>query len=277
MRTIPLLTIAVAAAAACSGPAVAQYRDGLPATLPPPVRAPDPTAQTMARFAAAYAAAGQPRMTILWNRAFSDALDTRYDAVTTVTSAADHDAWLDVRRRGRSVEAGSSSTASTEIRSGQRRADDPPEARASLSEREDWAIEAAFTARLKSAGIRLIDRAIAMRTEAAARTPGERQDIQTIEAQALSGKSDVLIEVLQSHDPQAEFGLHFRIEAKNVATGEVLALIVDAGEQTGGEQRRFVAGVSGFVREQQPDPTPASMGTALANRILAALNRHWGR
>lgn len=277
MRIFPIITVAIAVAVPLGGPASAQYRDDVPQTLPPPIKAPDPAMQVMARFAASYAAAGRPRVTILWNRAFSDALDTQYDDVTTVKSTVDRDAWREARRGGRSVEGGANSTASTEIRSGQRRVEDPSEARASLAERDDWAIEAAFTSRLQNVGIRLIDRAVAMRNEAAARGPEERRDAQTIEAQALSGKSDIVIEVLQSDDPQAEFGLRFRIEAKNIVTGELLTQFVDTGARPASASGRFVAGASGFVREQEPHATPASLGTALADRILAALSGHWAR
>lgn len=262
-------------AGASAFPAQAQYRAGVPETLAPPPRYErDHGAEAAMAFRQAYGNAGKPRMAVLWNRSFDDRLATQYEASTEVHQKVRTSSAAEWSRGGRRLDTAGAADRSISVSSGER-AVDTTAGRPALVEGADWEIESAFTGRLRSAGIALIDRAVAMRTRAAIESPGDRRDVQTVETNALLDKSDLFVEVLQTLDPGAPFGLTFRVDVKNIHSGEILASVVSDGKAPPAPRGRFVATSNGFAREQAPAQTPAAVGEVLATKVLGALAGRW--
>lgn len=269
------LTVGILLAALGSHGAMAQYRDGMPEVLPQPARASGDTAAADAEaFRAAYRRAGSPRMVVYWNRDLGDALTTQYDHVQQATHVAQGAAVAQLSDDGRTLTQDAGVASVTTLRSGERRIDDNG-SRQLLPERSDWPLMTAFNARLQGGGARLVDRTVAMRSHAAGESAEQRKDTQTLELKALQDKADLLVEVLQTHDASAPFGVTFRVEVKRVATGELLASLVSDGSAPRRAPGRFVAGGNGYVREAAPEQTIDEAGVVVANATMAALTRHW--
>lgn len=255
--------------------ASAQYRQGMPEVLPQPAHASgDTSAADAEAFRAAYRKAGSPRMVVYWNRDLSDAVTTQYDHVQQATHVAGAAAVAQLSNDGRTLTQDAGVASVTTLRSGERRIDDNG-ARQLLPENSDWPLMTAFNARLQGAGAQLVDRTVALRAHAADQSDEQRKDTQTLELKALQGKADVLVEVLQTHDASAPFGVMFRVEVKRVATGELLASLVSNGKAPKPAPGRFVAGGKGYVREAAPEQTIAQAGDVVANATMTALTRRW--
>ncbi len=274
LRTTGLMASALLAVLASHG-AIAQYREGMPEVLPEPARAATGNAAAdVEAFRAAYRKAGSPRMVVYWNRDLGDALTTQYDQVQQATHVAQGAAVTQLSDDGRTLTQGAGVASVTTLRSGERSAQDNG-SRQLLPETSDWPLMTAFNSRLQGAGAKLVDRTVTMRSRAAAESAEQRKDIQTIELKALHDKADLLVEVLQTHDASAPFGVMFRVEVKRLATGELLASLVSDGKGSKRAPGRFVAGGNGYVREAAPEQTIAEAGDVVANATMAALTRHW--
>lgn len=255
-------------------PAQAQYREGMPEVMAAPaVASADPGADTAA-FGAAYRKAGKPRMAVLWNRELTDTLSTGHDHVAQLTQAGQGAAVTAVGEEGRSIAQVAGASSVTTLRVGERQAE-PDAQRTSLAENEDWPLMTAFNTRLRDAGVTLVDRSVAMRAKAAAGSAEQRRDVQTLETQALRDKADLLVEVLQTPDAKAPFGVLFRVEVKRISSGELVASLVSDGKAPERGPGRFVAGAKGFVREAAPEQTLAQAGDVVAAATLRALAAYW--
>lgn len=269
-RPIPVLAVLAVLAAAGALPAQAQYRTGMPETLTPAPRAVAAPAASNDAFRAAYEKAGRPRIAVFWNRDLDDRLTTDYDRVLQASHDSSRVAAVAVAPHGDAVMAAEQTSAVTTVRAGER-ATDVRGARSLLPEHTDWPVAAAFNGRLQSTGVRLVDRALAMRALAAAATADQRRDVQTVELKALQDKADLLVEILQTPDSAAPLGVMFRIDVKSIATGEILASVASDGQPPKAGPGRFVAGAGGFVREAPPEPTAADIGHVLAGAMMTAL------
>lgn len=260
----------VALAIAGIGAAQAQYRSGRPDTLrPAPGVKPSAAAEGEA-FRHAYERAGRPRIAVFWNRDLDDRLTTGYDRVLEATQSSSHVATVAASPYGDAAIAGGQASAVTTLRAGER-ATDARGPRALLAERTDWPVVAGFNTTLQSVGVRLVDRALAMRALAAAADAAERRDVQTVELKALQDKAELMVEVLQTPDAGAPLGVMFRIDVISVTSGEILASIATDGQPEAAAPGRFVAGADGFVREAPREPSAAEIGQVLAQATMAAL------
>lgn len=257
-------------AAACALPAQAQYRSGRPDTLAPPVRSEPAAAADNAAFRAAYEKAGRPRIAVFWNRNLDDRLATDYDRVLEARQSSASVATVAASPYGNAVVAAGQSDSVTTLRAGER-ATAEQASRPGLGERVDWPVAAAFNSQLQSAGVRLVDRALAMRALAASSEAESRRDVQTIELKALQDKADLFVEVLQTPDAGAPLGVMFRIDVKSVSTGGLLASVATDGKPAAAGPGRFVAGKDGFVREAPRAPDTADVGRVLASATMSAL------
>jgi hypothetical protein len=257
--------------------AAAQYRQGTPPVLAPaPAADPAATAaQDANAFRAAYAKAGSPRITVYWNRQLSDSLATRYDQVQQAAVQTSSASVVQASPSGNTVAGAQQSTTVATLREGERALPDGNAQRVLLSEGSEWPIASAFNARLQQAGVRLVDRTMALRAQAAGESAESRRDLQAMEIKSLQGKSELLAEVLQAADPRAPFGVIFRVEIKDVASGELLASVVSEGKPPARGPGRFVAGANGFVREAAPEPSLADIGAVIADATLRALAARW--
>lgn len=273
----PWLIAALLTCLASASAAPAQYRSDMPLVLTPPAAA-RPTAAdsvAIAAFRAAYASAGRPRVALLWNRELTDRVATQYDDVVHVERHAGSAGVAEVSRDGRAVGRVDRADSVATLRAGVREVD-PERLRSSVvKESTEWALKAAFLSRLQEAGVRLVDRNVAMRGRAAASPASARADRQTFEMEALADKADLVMDVLQTPDPDTPLGATVRVETKSVATGAILVNLADGGASATPQRGRFVAGANGFVHEAPKAPTASEVGEILANRLLNALTAYW--
>jgi hypothetical protein len=257
-------------------PAAAQYREGTPPVLTPaPKHDPQAAMRDDTAFRAAYAKAGSPRITVFWNRQLTDATTTQYDQVQQASVQTSAARVTEVSPSGRAVGTVQQTAAVATVREGERALPDAGAERSLLSERSEWPIASAFSSRLQRAGVQLVDRTMALRSQAAGTSAGERRDVQAMEIKALQGKSDLLAEVLQAADPRAPFGVIFRVDIKDVDTGALVASVVSDGKPPEQGPGRYVAGRNGFVREAAPGPTLADIGDVVAHATLQTLAARW--
>lgn len=257
-------------------PAAAQYREGTPPVLTPAPKH-DPQAAMLddTAFRAAYAKAGSPRITVFWNRQLTDATTTQYDQVQQATVQTSAARVTEVSPSGRAVGTVQQTAAVATVREGERALPDAGAERVLLDERSEWPIASAFSSRLQRAGVNLVDRTMALRSQAAGTSADERRDVQAMEIKALQGKSELLAEVLQTADARSPFGVIFRVDIKDVKTGALVASVVSDGKPPAKGSGRYVAGRNGFVRETAPEPTLTDIGDVVAHATLQALAARW--
>ncbi|MET0372134.1 MAG: hypothetical protein ABW039_12260 [Sphingobium sp.] len=283
------LMIAGLGAMLVATPAMAQYRDGQPPmsgpgnnmragepeTLAPPPPPADPALGAMSRFGYAYARAKSPRIVVFWNREFTDEVASKYEHYTRIDSAAvGVAASQSVAVGGFGIAAGASqgaamSASSTEIRSGVDRVGTSQRA-SNYAETIDFDIEQAFQGTLSQSGARLVDRTSIMRTTGLAQGAGQEANVQGLETSAILNKADIVLEVVQMADSRKERGIAYRIIARNVRSGKVLARLSSDGEPPA-RPMPLVAGPNGFVRAVQPAATPSDVGRQLAVETMGAL------
>lgn len=261
-------------------PAVGQsgglYRDGQPQVLAPPPPPPDASIGASQRFRAANARAKRPRIVIFWNREFTDDVASKHEdyvksrssSTSVVASGSESVAgWGYSASRGAAMGV---TTSQGEVRAG---VDNVTDNRrdSQYSEAEDFDLEAAFTGMLQGAGANLIDRTSIMRTTGLAKGAGERSNVQGLETSAILGKADIVLEVVQLADYRKSTGVTYRVVARNVRTGRVLATLSTAAKPPVGRQP-WVAGPDGrMTRATPPEPGPQEIGRQLAVETMNAL------
>lgn len=268
---------AIVAVLLAGGTAVAQqYRDNMPEVLNAPPRG-NPAAQSSAMatsaFRAAYARKKSPRMVIFWNRQLTDSLSTSYEEWSryTLTDGRMSDKTLyddgSTTVAGRAVEA--------ELRSGRTATTADGARTTGLAERADWKAAQGFNRTMLAGGARLIDRTLIMRSTALNKGV-DRGDAQSVEMSALTGKADLLVEVLQTPDASAPSGYTFRVDVKDIRSGTLLATVVTQGIPPSNGPGRWVAGPSGYQRERPLPPSVDQVGARVATEVMQALVANWG-
>ena len=270
MSAARLLTMAIALGGAV--PAAAQYRAGVPDVLAP---APEPGSPMMAaahHFRASYAKHGSPRIILFWNRVLSDEVQSQYaDRVSAVSTSRAGAVEGPVGYAAYGAAAGRVDTfdaAATKerVREGQRD---------SMAESADWKVENAFNRAFIDNGARFVDRSVAMRVTAHGKKLGATPNVQDIETGALVGKADLMMEVLQTPDPDSPVGYSFRAQVKDVRSGRILANAVNNGDGIAHGPGPIVATSHGFVRSAPADVTLEDVGEALAADVMSALSARW--
>lgn len=276
MTSMPMKSALASMLLLAALPAAAQYREGTPPVLTPAPKH-DPQAAMLddTAFRAAYVKAGSPRITVFWNRQLTDATTTQYDQVQQAILQTAAARVTEANPSGRAIGTVQQTVAVATVREGERALPDAGAERSLLNERSEWPIASAFSSRLQRAGVKLVDRTMALRSEAAGATADERRDVQAMEIKALQGKSELLAEVLQTADPRAPFGLIFRVDIKDVRTGALVVSAVSDGKPPEKGPGRYVAGPNGFVREAAPEPTLTDIGDVVAHAALQALAARW--
>jgi hypothetical protein len=257
MRALLFATALVAVPAGAS-----QWRDGQPAmaggaadrpgqpvTLSAPPHGPDPARIGDARFTAAYARAGRPRIVVFWNRDLTADVDGGREEVTRLS--ADHH---DNGRGDARLDAELVTTTRTPDRGARTAAGD---------EASDFDMERGFGDALAGAGARLIDRTAILRTGALG---ADTANLQTIETRAILTKAEWTLEVVAMADGR------WRITARDLASGRIVARTVSAG-RVAPRAMPYVAGERGFVRATAPEPGPYARGQQIARDAMAALSR----
>lgn len=253
-----------------------QYRANMPEVLdapPPPAGAAQSNMLTTSSFRSAYARQKSPRMVIFWNRQLTDSLSTSYEEWARYTLAdgrvVDRTLYSDgsTTVAGRGVEA--------EYRSGRTAVAADGARSDGLAERADWRAAQGFNRTMLAGGAKLIDRTLIMRATAIDGKV-DRSDAQSVEMSALTGKADLLVEVLQTPDDSAPSGYSFRVDVKDIRSGTLLATVVTQGNPPAGGPGRWVAGPNGYQRERPLPPSVDQVGARVATEVMQALIANWG-
>lgn len=269
-------TIAIAVSSA----ALAQWREDGPAVLtspsPPAEERPFDTDLFMQR----YKAAGSPQMVLFWNISFDDQLQSKNEQLETSSKSGtsernsfDRTTSGIAGRVTRSSSDGSSTETITQLKSN--RISDSAKRSSSLSESSQAQIQTAFAETLRSAGVLLQDRAALMRVTHIEKT-NNTVDAKEIEAEAVVGKSNLLVEVLLIPDASAPIGSAFKLAVKDLKKGtEIVSFYTRAIPKAAPVQGGYVATDRGF-EWQQPiadEPTFSEIGTKLALETIEKLSR----
>lgn len=264
--------IAALSAVAGLAPVAAQYREGTPEVLAPRPRAVDPVVRDAAISAAAYAAAGSPRIVVFWNRELTDRLSNDYDAVVLSRSAASGEATASISRNGRHASRTADSSFGSETRVGRREVTDDRRD-AWLGEDAEWQFLDGFQERLQGAGLRLVDRQVAMRALAA--SPDNPGDKQAVEMQGIARLSDLMMTIVQTPATGTPLGVRFKVTVSDIHDGSILATVISDGSGPPPAPGRFVAGTNGFERERSREVDATVAGTNVARALLARLAARW--
>lgn len=296
-RALPfaLLLAPLAAAAQVPGPAIPAYVPPPPVAVPPAPAVPmagvpagpgaTPQAAVSDRFAQAYAARGKPRLAIFWNRKLGDAVG-RWQAQTR----------LRVEKSGEGTISGdvnlsASSNSSTTITSETARPE--PEPPPGLERTWEWEFQDGFLTPLLSAGATVMDRA------AIIRMTGLESSADDIEAVALRGKADLLLQVQVESSEQSTVGFEMNVSVIEIASGQLLAVVNSRSMQGWARNRvayvfdhrgitpvetdtvgpaglqTWTAGPEGFAATTKP-PTLQEVAEGLAVNVMDRLAKLWG-
>ena len=270
-------SVLVAAALATAGGTGAQeYRQGMPEVLaapPPPPSAGQINAASASAFRASYARRKSPRMVIFWNRQLTDSLSTSYEEWSRYTLTDGRVVDKTYYQDGSTLVAGRGVDA--ELRSGRTATTADGARSVGLAERADWRAAQGFNRTMLSGGARLIDRTLIMRSTALNKGV-DRGDAQSVEMSALTGKAELLVEVLQTPDESAPSGFTFRVDVKDIRSGTLLATVVTQGIPPSAGPGRYVAGAYGYQRERPLPPSIDQVGARVAVEVMQALVSNWG-
>ena len=271
------------ALAALTQPAIAQRRDapepymrsGEPETLKPPAPPTDGNIQIIDDFRTAYSKAGFPKMTIFWNRQFTDDVQTRFEDYTSYEgrkSASGKASGEQFETRdgiGAAADAQADFSASAEIRSG-RESVTNNRTETQLTAMADLQTEQAFQNAFRGIGVHLIDRTSIMRTTGA--KTNDKDNAQQIEIEALLANSNIVLEVTQYADPESATGVMYRVIARSIRSARVM-IDISTSAQPPSVYRPYIAGSHGFVRAPEAQARPHDIGRQLAIDTMSQLVR----
>jgi hypothetical protein len=259
----------------------AQFRDGQSPVVVPGARPmPAPASDVAAPFLDAYVRAGRPRVVLMWNRQFSESAQTDYvDKTITRDTGKTSTNSLEKTSRG-PTDTATLKDASAEkddtrtVTSGKvvvNEASRPTK----LPERVALMIEKAFVYEMTRGGVLFVDRAVVMRTTAAARHRSGG-DPRLIETDALLDNSDLLLEILLVEDRDAPAGYAFDVRAKRLKDGISLVSMYTQAFPPAPPQRegRWTGTDNGYEYQTPPAPLPPSppqVGAALARDVMTSL------
>lgn len=234
IKSIANLALALAAAlGAQSSFAEVGYRADSEPVMEPMIRgSAAPTRD--ADFAAAYKAAGSPKLIFFWNRALTDDVQDPQQVVEVYSYFAS--LGLVTARSVRRQDAG--------------KVDNPPPPQVDLR------IRSGFQSVIRANQLRLVDRNLAIRM--ANKKTKDVEDRQTNETRALDTKARLLIEATVVEDKQSSSGAGLQMKAVDIQSGVILAEIYYTGEPMPGQAAaptRYVALANGgyqAVSEQVP-------------------------
>lgn len=269
----------LALALLAAGSALAQYRqEQRPVLEPPPAtQAPDRSKEIVEAFQSAYRAAGAPRIALFWNVVLTDQVAEGTTSSSRVRGETNRTVnRLEQQTQG---EAGSSRLVDGDDRrtsdvtvNRTSRATDSAKRGTPFAERDAWLLESAFTKSLMEGGADLIDRSLITRITAPDVQADDRSQ-RTVEAKALVGKADVLLEVLLTRDTDSPLGWGFRCSLREISTGRLKgSFYTKAIPELAKPPARYVATNRGFEPAiEKPVITIDEVGRKLALDAMDSL------
>lgn len=212
--------------------------------------------ETLANFRDAYIARGKPRLALFWNREFSDQLDEWYSPLRVVER----------NEVAGSLDGAVNATGSASLkRTAEVQVRNPAANRPRTTERWAWAFQDGFLAPFLEAGAQVIDRATVVRMTAAGGAAGAEPAV--IEAKALEGKADYILEALVTPSTLSRTGFEMRARVIDIKTGAIAASVNSRGSKEWNPAKRFVATEHGFV---DPDPDDVMVGPESDPKVRAS-------
>lgn len=266
-----------AAVLATAVPAAAQdetrYRSGLPEVLAPARPAADAVGTS---FATAYRGRGRPRIIVFWMRPLSDRTESerrtveQLDETIVVGSVAAGRAMVRSGWAGGTVDshAAGATVAQRSLRRTETTGFIPEPSRDPLAPEASRAAESAFLRAFTQAGARVMDRTAAIHLSA------EGTDApHAAEAAALKTKADLLVEVTAASDGQTAGRLLYRVDARALPGGAVVAsFVTDADPRPGTESVFSTAPGRGYI-----ELPGAALGQELAWQAMERIVEAWRR
>lgn len=255
-RSLALLTLGLVSAASVAQaqqrsdmPGAGGERPAMPDVMPPgprglPIDAGRGSIEQFSRWARG---AGNPRILLFWNTAFSDETSTRSrlvareDGITTV-------------RRNQVETARETSIEAERVTGG----------KVHLLERlNEEDLENAFVTTFSDSSANLVDRAAVMRKASVRQDRSDRVDQQYMEALALEQGIDYLVEVLPEYVAGTSTGLRFGVKVLHIPSSRIVARFSSDARPTPGPER-LVARAGGFRRERDENLSASAIGRTLA-------------
>ncbi|MBF0178683.1 MAG: hypothetical protein HQM03_01520 [Magnetococcales bacterium] len=221
--------------------------------------------EALAQFSQAYNKAKQPRIAVYWNRKLSESVGSRW--VSNDRLVIQEESRFKGAYDGRNNDATDSKTTTIAHQSLAKAASDR---RGGPGELEMAAFEDGMLEAFNHANCHLVDRSVIMRI-----TPeGNGQGGEMIETAALQRYADLLMEVILIPNHDSQSGFAFRISAKNLKNGRILASLVhQPNEQESEVSGEWVAGVNGYELKQNPSDFFANQGRLTGIKLMRAMAR----
>ncbi|MBF0127370.1 MAG: hypothetical protein HQM02_09190 [Magnetococcales bacterium] len=220
-------------------------------------------AEAVARFSLAYVKAKKPRIAVYWNRKLSESAGSQWVASDRVV--VQEESRFKGTFDGRANDATDSKTTAI---SHQTRVDAGAERRGGPGELEMARFEDGMLGAFSEAGCHLVDRNVILRMA----PEGDGQGGSAIESAALQRYADLLMEVVLIPSRGTRSGFAFRISAKNLKNGRILASLVhQPNELEAGEGGEWVAGPNGYELKQDPSGFFDHQGRLTGMKLMQSL------
>ncbi len=252
----PALVVPLAAAQAQERPGMpqaARERPGMPDVMTPAPRlqAIDAANDSIEQFRSWARRAGNPRILLFWNTAFSDETSTRSRLVAREESATK--VYRDGVTRSREATIEDERTTGGKVNW--------------LDRGDEDELENAFVSTFAETNANLVDRAAVMRKASVRQDKSDRVDQQYMEALALEQGIDYLVEVLPEYAAGTATGLRFGVKVLHVPSSRIVARFSSEARPTPG-QERLVARAGGFRRERDENLSAGAIGRTLAAETM---------
>lgn len=233
-------------------PDVAYERPNMPDVITPAPRAyrPDPTGGSISQFQAWARRAGNPRILLFWNTAFSDETSTRSRLVARDDSITERHRNAVTHSREVTIEDERTTGGKVHL----------------LDRTDEDDLENAFVSTFAETNANLVDRAAVMRKASVRQDKSDRLDQQYMEALALEQGIDYLVEVLPEYADTGT-GVKFTVKVLHVPSSRILARFSSEARPAPGPER-MVARAGGFRRERDENLNPRMIGRTLAAETM---------
>lgn len=250
----------------------ADYREDEPEVLNAPIQKKHDDRPLIDDFISRYKGKGSPRIALFWNREQTDVLVRQREKVSRTTQRLNATGTEDTASDYDSTHTLLEADGLKETVTTQTETENDDNHRSGLNEKGDVILRSTFRDVLSSAGVRFVDRAMMVRTTAAA---NQSSDAQISETKGLVGKADWLMELLLVKDNDAPLGYGFRVTVKSIKNSTVITeFYTQALLPLPGKQPFVAVPGHGFERASIPRPGLQDIAHSLGLEVLRELGRN---
>lgn len=135
----------------------------------------------------------------------------------------------------------------------------------------DPVTEMAFLQGLREAGVRLVDRNVAIRLMHKKVREADYEGRKLLEMDALVAYAEMLVEVEVGRDAKTSEGREYHVQVKDLRDGSLVAALFTPAATEEDRKGRYRAGERGFEKVIEP-ASPDARGKQLAKELIAELN-----